>query len=56
MYVIGHLYYLEFTEKLPLHADARTRLFSELPDNNILDCLTLYHTIPTFNDPGQEAF
>ena len=26
MYVIGHLYYLELTEKLPLHANARTRL------------------------------
>ena len=39
MYVIGHLYYLEFTEKLPLHADARTRLFNQLPDYNILDCL-----------------
>ena len=31
MYVIGHLYYLELTEKLPLHADARTRLFNQLP-------------------------
>ena len=30
MYVIGHLYYLELTEKLPLHADARTRLFNQL--------------------------
>ena len=39
MYVIGHLYYLELTEKLPLHADARTRLFNQLPDYNILDCL-----------------
>ena len=38
MYVIGHLYYLELTEKLPLHADARTRLFNQLPDYNILDC------------------
>ena len=37
MYVIGHLYYLELTEKL--HADARTRLFNQLPDYNILDCL-----------------
>ena len=27
MYVIGHLYYLELTEKLPLHANAMTRLF-----------------------------
>ena len=41
MYVIGHLYYLELTEKLPLHADARTRLFNQLPDYNILDCLKL---------------
>ena len=39
MYVIGHLYYLELTEKLPLHADARTRLFNQLPDYNSLDCL-----------------
>ena len=39
MYVIGHLYYLELTEKLPLHADARTRLFNQLPDYNILECL-----------------
>ena len=31
MYVIGHLYYLELTEKLLLHADARTRLFNQLP-------------------------
>ena len=37
MYVIGHLYYLELTEKLPLHADARTRLFNQLPDYNILE-------------------
>ena len=36
MYVIGHL---ELTEKLPLHADAKTRLFNKLPDYNILDCL-----------------
>ena len=35
MYVIGHLYYLELTEKLPLHADARTPLFNQLPDYNI---------------------
>ena len=41
MYVIGHLYYLELTEKLPLHADARTWLFNqydsklkELADDN----------------------
>ena len=34
MYVIGHLYYLELTEKLPLHADARTQLFNQLPDYN----------------------
>ena len=39
MYVIGHFYYLELTEKLPLHASARTRLFNQLPDYNILDCL-----------------
>ena len=41
MYVIGHLYnyYLELTEKLPLHADARTRLFNQLSDYIILDCL-----------------
>ena len=39
MYVIGHLYYLELTEKLPLHADARTRLFNQLPDYNILEYL-----------------
>ena len=38
MYVIGHLYYLEMTEKLPLHADARTRLFIQLPDYN-MPCL-----------------
>ena len=41
MYVIGHLYYLELTEKLPLHADARTPLFNQLPDYNILDCLKI---------------
>ena len=29
MYVIGHLYYLELNEKLPLHADAKTRLFNQ---------------------------
>ena len=29
MYVIGHLYYLELTEKLPLHADTRTQLFNQ---------------------------
>ena len=39
MYIIGHFYYLELTEKLPLHANARTPLFNQLPDNNILDCL-----------------
>ena len=39
MYVTGHLYYLELTEKLPLHADARTQLFNQLPDYNSLDCL-----------------
>ena len=42
MYGIGHLYYLnylELTEKLPLDADARFRLFNQLPDYNILDCL-----------------
>ena len=32
MYVIGHLYYLELTEKLPLHANASTRLFNQLPN------------------------
>ena len=26
MYVIGHLYYLELTDKLPLHADARDEI------------------------------
>ena len=36
MYVIGHLYYLELTEKLPLHADARTRLFNYLPVTRLL--------------------
>ena len=41
MYVIGHLYYLELTEKLPLHADARTRLFNQLPDYNILGCFSV---------------
>ena len=41
MYVIGHLYYLELSEKLPLYADAITRLFNQLPDYNILDCLKL---------------
>ena len=41
MYVIGHLYYLELTEKLPLHADARTRLFNQLPDYNILRLLKI---------------
>ena len=41
MYVIGHLYYLELTEKLPLHADARTRLFNQLPDYNILKLLKI---------------
>ena len=39
MYVIGLLYYLELTEKLPLYDDARTRLFNQLPDYNMLDCL-----------------
>ena len=39
MHVIGHLYYFELTEKLPLQADARTRLFKQLSDYNILDCL-----------------
>ena len=39
MYVIGHLYYLELTEILPLHADARIRLFNQLPDYNISDYL-----------------
>ena len=39
MHVTGHLHCLELTEKLPLHADARTRLFNQLPDYNILDCL-----------------
>ena len=39
MYVTGHLYYLELTEKLLLHAYARTRLFNQLPDYTILDCL-----------------
>ena len=39
MYVIGHLYDLELTEKLPLRADAWTRLFNQLSDYNILDCL-----------------
>ena len=29
MYVISHLYYLELTEKLPMHADARTWLFNQ---------------------------
>ena len=31
MYVIGNLCYLELTEKLPLHAYARTQLFNQLP-------------------------
>ena len=30
MYVIGHLYYLKLNAKLPLHADARTRLFNQI--------------------------
>ena len=41
MYVTGHLYYLELTEKLPLHADARTRLFNQLPDYNTVEFLYL---------------
>ena len=43
MYVIGHLYNLELTEKLPLHTDARARLFNQLPDYNVLDCLRFSH-------------
>ena len=39
MYVIGHLYYLKLSEKLPLHADASKQMFNQLPDYNILDCL-----------------
>ena len=39
MCVIGLRYYLELKEKLPLHADARTRLFKHVPDYNMLDCL-----------------
>ena len=41
MYVIGHLYYLELNEKLPLHANARTRLFNQLPDYNIFRLLKI---------------
>ena len=43
MYVSGHLYYLELTEKLPLHAYARTQLSNKLPDYNILDSLNFSH-------------
>ena len=51
MDVIGHLYYLELNEKLSLHADARTRLFNQLPDYNILDCLEFQSFVKKMHCP-----
>ena len=38
-----------------LYIDLATQHF-HMRDDQTKECLTLYHTIPSFNDPAKEAF